>query len=48
MKNGVNFQHLLESTFQDDHILSDEENLERIQTKIQKAKNLLLLLETSV
>lgn len=48
MKNGVNFIPERSIRVNVDHILSDEENLERIQTKIQKAKNLLLLLETSV
>ena len=48
MKNGVNFIPEWPIRVNVDHILGDEENLERIPSRIQKAKNLPLLLETAV
>lgn len=48
MKNGVNFIPEWPIRVNVDHILGDEENLERIPAKIRKAKNLPLLLETAV
>lgn len=48
MKNGVNFIPEWPIRVNVDHILGDEENLERIPARIQKAKNLPLLLETAV
>ena len=48
MKNGVNFIPEWPIRVNVDHILGDEENLERIPSKIRKAKNLPLLLETAV
>lgn len=48
MKNGVNFIPEWPIRVNVDHILGDAENLERIPSRIQKAKNLPLLLETAV
>lgn len=48
MKNGVNFIPEWSIRVNVDHILGDEENLKRIPSRIQKAKNLPLLLETAV
>lgn len=47
-QQGVNFNPELPIRVNVDHILGDEENLERIPAKIRKAKNLPLLLETAV
>lgn len=47
-QTGVNFNPEWSIRVNVEHILGDEENLERIPTKIRKAKNLPLLLETAV
>lgn len=48
IQNGINFNPEWSIRVNVDHILGDEENLERIPAKIRKAKNLPLLLETAV
>ena len=48
IQNGINFNPEWPIRVNVDHILGDEENLERIPSKIRKAKNLPLLLETAV
>lgn len=48
IQNGINFNSEWPIRVNVEHILGDEENLERIPSKIRKAKNLPLLLETAV
>lgn len=48
IQNGINFNPEWFIRVNVEHILGDSENLERIPTKIRKAKNLPLLLETAV
>lgn len=48
IQNGINFNPEWSIRVNVDHILGDAENLERIPTKLRKAKNLPLLLETAV
>lgn len=47
-QRGVNFNPEWPIRVNVEHILGDEENLERIPSKIRKAKNLPILLETAV
>ena len=47
-QSGVNFNPAWPIRVNIDHILGDVDNIERLPTKIQKAKNLPLLLETAV
>lgn len=48
VQSGINFNPEWPIRVNVNHILGDEENLERIPSKIRKAKNLPLLLETAV
>ena len=47
-QSGINFNPEWPIRVNVNHILGDEENLERIPAKIRKAKNLPLLFETAV
>ena len=47
-QSGINFNPEWSIRVNVNHILGDEENLERIPAKIRKVKNLLLLFETAV
>ena len=47
-QSGINFNPEWPIRVNVNHILGDEENLERIPNKIRKAKNLPLLFETAV
>ena len=47
-QQGLNFNPEWPIRVNVEHILGDEENLERLPAKIRKAKNLPLLLETAV